>query len=333
LGQDDMGHDSATPVLGVIGAGNYGAGVLIPALRAAGARLKTVVSSGGVTGAQAGRRFGFEQVSTDSNALLRDAEIDTVIVATRHDSHARFVSQTLTAGKHVFVEKPIAIDREGLGLIERAHRNSTCQPVLMVGFNRRFAPHTVKVKSLLEGVREPKYFVMTVNAGAIPPEHWTQKLDVGGGRIIGEACHFIDLLRFLVAHPVVDLRVSALPAMPGAPQVRDNVSITLTFADGSIGTVHYVACGHKAFPKERLEVFCAGRVLQLDNFRRLWAFGWSGFSGSRLWRQDKGNQACAAAFIDAVRSGRSSPIPFEELVEVADLTFRALEQLSAAATR
>lgn len=221
----------------------------------------------------------------------------------------------------------------------------------MVGFNRRFSPHARRMKALLGSVAEPKCFVMTVNAGAIPPEHWTQDLESGGGRLVGEACHFIDLLRFLAGAAITSTQVSAMGAAPDVRvRVRDDkASITLEFADGSIGTIHYFANGHKAFPKERLEVFCGGRILQLDNFRKLSGWGWPGFSSMRLWRQDKGQQACVEAFVAAIGSeggaiprgamnprptedgaGRSfsapiAPIPFEEIMEVSRVAIEAAE--------
>jgi predicted dehydrogenase len=170
---------------------------------------------------------------------------------------------------------------------------------------------------LLAQVREPKSFVVTVNAGAIPRSHWTQNPGIGGGRIIGEGCHFVDLLRFLSGQAIVDASVQVLGTDAGQD---DSVAITLAFADGSWGTIHYLANGHPAFPKERVEVFCAGRILQLDNFRRLRGVGWKGFSSMRLWRQDKGQKACAAAFIAAIEGGRAAPIPIEELLEVSRVT-------------
>jgi predicted dehydrogenase len=176
-------------------------------------------------------------------------------------------------------------------------------------------------------VGEPKSFVMTVNAGSIPAEHWTQDPEVGGGRVIGEACHFIDLLRFLAGAPIVSVHVAALGAQ-GQGMRADKVSFTLCFADGSMGTVHYLSNGHKSFPKERLEVFCAGRILQLDNFRSLRGYGWPGFSKMNLWHQDKGQAACAAAFVDAIRLGRPAPIPFEELVEVTRTSFDIVDALA-----
>jgi predicted dehydrogenase len=313
-----------------IGSGNYATAVLIPAFKEAGARLKVVSSSGGISGVHAGRKYGFEKTTTDNEQIFSDAEIDTIVVTTRHDSHARFVSQALAMGKHVFVEKPLALNRDDLAQIQEAYasaRETEKKPLLMVGFNRRFAPQVQKIKSLLAAVKEPKAFVMTVNAGAIPPEHWTQDHEIGGGRIIGEACHFVDLLRFLAGAPIVGVQAVSFGRAPGVIVADDKVSFNLTFADGSIGTVHYLANGHKSFPKERLEVFCAGRILQLDNFRKLAGFGWPGFSKMNLWRQDKGQKACAAAFVRAIERGGQAPIPFDELVECAEVTFRIVEAI------
>jgi predicted dehydrogenase len=159
-----------------------------------------------------------------------------------------------------------------------------------VGFNRRFAPQIQKIKALLATVPEPKSLIMTVNAGEIPPDHWTQDPAIGGGRIIGEGCHFVDLLRFLAGSPIVGHQATSIGQAPGIAIRGDKTSFTLRFADGSFGTVHYLANGHKAYPKERLEVFCAGRVLQLDNFRKLKGYGWPGFKRMNLWRQTRGRQ-------------------------------------------
>jgi predicted dehydrogenase len=200
-------------------------------------------------------------------------------------------------------------------------------PLLMVGFNRRFSPLVRKAKSLLDSIREPKAFIMTVNAGAIPAEHWTQVKDIGGGRVVGEACHFIDLLRFLAGRRITGVQVTGMGLAPGIQIRNDKASFTLTFEDGSFGTVHYLANGHKTFPKERLEIFAGGGILQLDNFRALKGFGWPGFKKLKLWRQDKGQIACAAAFVDAIAKGGSAPIPFEELVEVTRVTFDVAAQL------
>jgi predicted dehydrogenase/threonine dehydrogenase-like Zn-dependent dehydrogenase len=317
--------------IGFIGSGNYATGVLIPAFQAAGADQRTVASSGGVSGVHAAKKFGFAQTTTDSSKVMSDHAVNCVVVTTRHDSHAAFVLQALAAGKHVFVEKPLCLTTAELAEIEAAWQASRgpdgSGPLLMVGFNRRFSPLVVKAKALLAGIGEPRAFVMTVNAGAIPPEHWTQDRQVGGGRIIGEACHFVDLLRHLVGHPIVSAEATALGRSAGMAIVDDKVSIGLRFADGSIGTVHYLANGHKSFPKERLEVFAGGRVLQLDNFRALHGYGWPGFKGVTLWRQDKGQKALASAFVKAVESGGEPPIPFDELVEVTRVTLEVDAQV------
>jgi predicted dehydrogenase len=187
----------------------------------------------------------------------------------------------------------------------------------MVGFTRRFSPHAVKAKALLSAVSEPKSFVMTVNAGAIPPAHWTQDKAIGGGRIVGEACHFVDLLRHLAGAPIARAQAATLGRHPALQVTDDKAALTLEFEDGSVGTIHYLANGDRSFPKERLEVFCAGRVLQLDNFRTLRGWGWRGFRKLGLWRQDKGQNACAAAFVAAVTQGQPAPIPRAEIFEVS----------------
>jgi predicted dehydrogenase/threonine dehydrogenase-like Zn-dependent dehydrogenase len=329
LGQPSPGGGRRT-ALAFVGSGNYATAMLIPRFKETGARLRTVASSSGVSGAHAGRKFGFEQTCTDTGRIFADPEVDAIVVTTRHDSHASFVCQALAARKHVFVEKPLALNREELLRIRMAYaaaQESGWTPILMVGFNRRFAPQVQRMQTLLGQVREPKALVMTVNAGAVPEGHWTQDPKVGGGRIIGEACHFIDLMRCLVGAAIVEVQAVSMGCAPGLARINDRVSFNLTFADGSIGTVHYLANGHKSLSKERLEIFCAGRVLQLDNFRKLTGYGWPGFSRMNLWRQDKGQGNCVAAFVRAVDFERESPIPFEELVETADACFCVMEAL------
>ena len=301
-----------------IGAGNYAARMLIPAFKEAGARLRTVASSGGVSGAHAGRKFGFEQTTTDADIVFADKDTNAVVIATRHNSHASMVIAALDAGKHVFVEKPLCIKPDELAQIEQAiHGSDRC---LMVGFNRRFAPQVQKIKSLLSGVSGPKSFVMTVNAGTIPQAHWTQDPEVGGGRIIGEVCHFIDLLRHLAGTSIVDCKKMAMKGV-----TSDTVSLQLWFADGSIGTVHYFANGSKAYPKERLEIFADGRILLLDNFKKLKGYGWPGFRKMNLWQQDKGQAACVAAFVKVVKHGGDPPISLDELLEVSRVTIALAE--------
>jgi predicted dehydrogenase/threonine dehydrogenase-like Zn-dependent dehydrogenase len=306
-------RNTGSAAISFIGAGNYATAVLVRAFKESGARLRNVASSAGVSGLHAGRKFGFEATTTDTDALFGDSATDALVITTRHDSHAHFVLKALDAGKHVFVEKPLCLTLDELVRIEEKYSELLARqgaaPVLMVGFNRRFAPQVQKMKQLLAGVSGPKSFVMTVNAGAIPADHWTQDMETGGGRVIGEACHFIDLLRFLADAPIKTHSVMGMASATG-----DTVTISIYFVDGSLGTVHYFANGSKSFPKERLEVFAAGRVLQLDNFRKLQGFGWPGFTKLNLWRQDKGQKACAQAFVDAVL-GAAAPIPFEEIID------------------
>ncbi len=309
----------ATPDLSVafVGSGNYATSVLIPAFRQAGVRLYSIASKTGVSGVHAGRKYGFEETTTDTESLIANDEVNVIVITTRHDSHARFVLQAIRAGKHVFVEKPLCLSLDELSEI-RSVTSERAERLLMVGFNRRFAPQIVRIKQLLDTVHSPKSFVLTVNAGFIPAEHWTQDPDIGGGRIVGEVCHFIDLLRFLAGNPIKGYSKATM----GDP-VGDTVSLQLSFTDGSIGTINYFANGNKSFPKERLEVFTDGRILQLDNFRRLAGFGWPGFTKMNLWRQDKGQIACVAAFVDAVRLGYGPPIPFDELDEVSRISIAA----------
>ena len=319
---------SGKATVAFLGAGNYAGRVLIPAFKAAGARLHTVVSGGGVSAVHYGKKHDFGNASTDGDVVLANADVDTVVVATRHDAHARQVLGALQAGKHVFCEKPLCLTLDELRQIETEARMRPAQ-LLMVGFNRRFAPQVRKIKELLAPVAEPKQFIMTVNAGAIPADHWTQDKLVGGGRIVGEGCHFIDLLRHLAAAPVVSWQADALGRHPALSITDDKATITLRFADGSIGTIFYLANGDKGFPKERLEVFCAGRVLQLDNFRKLRGWGWKGFSKMNMWRQDKGQAACAAAFVEAVNRGVGCPIPLDEVLEIGRLSIEVQQALEA----
>jgi len=195
----------------------------------------------------------------------------------------------------------------------------------MVGFNRRFAPLAVRTRELLAGVAEPKTLVMTVNAGVVPADHWTQDPERGGGRVIGEGCHFIDLLRYLVGSPIVSVQ-SASVGGPDGFRRDDKITFTLSFADGSLGTVHYFGNGSKSFPKERMEAFCAGRVLRLDNWRSLTGYGWPKFRRLSARRQDKGHEAEMRAVIAAVASGGPAPIPLDEILEVTRTAFEVVER-------
>lgn len=318
---------SGQPVIGFIGAGNYASRMLIPAFGKAGAVLHTLCSASGVSSVVHGKVGGFARATADVDSLFTDPAINTVAIATRHDSHAALAVRALAAGKHVFVEKPLALTLEELAELETVHARS--DRLLMVGFNRRFAPLVQKMDKLLAATSQPKSFVMMMNAGAIPADHWTQDPAIGGGRIIGEACHYIDLMRFLAKSSIVHVSARRMGINSAVPLTEDKAAITLGFADGSFGTIHYLANGGASFPKERIEVFVDGRTLQLDNFLRLRGFNWPGFQGSRLWRQDKGQANCAAAFLDAVDNGAPAPIPADELFEVSRISIEAAQIVRA----
>jgi predicted dehydrogenase/threonine dehydrogenase-like Zn-dependent dehydrogenase len=309
--------------LGFLGAGQFASQILIPAFQAAGAELTVVASAAGLTGALAGRRHGFARVTSDERQVLEAPDVDVVVIATRHNTHARLVAEALRAGKAVFVEKPLAIDAAGIAIVEAALADVAAPPLLGIGFNRRFAPHVRRMVELLRGVPEPRTMVMTVNAGALPPDHWLLDRAVGGGRLLGEGCHFIDLLRFLAGAPLQ--RITVHPVADGGR--GGSFTLVLAFEDGSTGTVHYLAHGHRAYPKERLEVFVGERVLQLDNFRVLRGWGWRGFSRQGGWSQDKGHRAGVAAFLAACRTGGPAPIPLAEVLEVARWGLKAQAQL------
>jgi predicted dehydrogenase/threonine dehydrogenase-like Zn-dependent dehydrogenase len=313
---------TGVPVIAMIGAGNFTGRTLLPVLKDSGAKLKYIVSATGVNGAHLARKFGFEINTTDPEAALNDSTVNAVFITTRHNSHARYVERALSAGKRVYVEKPLCLSVEELKSISDlyARQQESGNAFLMVGFNRRFSPHAVKMKHLLSAMTGPKTAIVTVNAGALPDNHWTQTAE-GGGRVVGEACHFIDLLRFLFGSAITSVQAMHLGRTAAVKVPEDKITFTLGFADGSIGTIHYFANGHRSYAKERLQVFCGGRVLDLDNFRKLTGYGWSGFTKMNLWSQDKGHAAEMRALVDALRSGGEAPIPFAEIVEVTQASF------------
>lgn len=302
-----------------VGSGNYASRVLIPAFKAAGAKFSTVVSSGGVSAVHHGTKAGFENAASTMEATIGD-ESNAVVIATRHNQHALQVELALKANKSVFVEKPLAVTLDEIETIEKTLSESSGK--LMVGYNRRFAPLVQKAKSLLDSKTGPKSFIFTMNAGFIPKNHWTQNPDVGGGRIIGEACHHIDLMRFLAGSKIEAYNVIKANS-PSQSEFTDDIAIiTLEFENGDIGSLHYFSNGGNIFPKERLEVFCQGGVLQLDNFRKLRGFGWAGFKKQWSWKQDKGQLNCAKAFMDCLESSTAFPIPEDEIFEVARISIK-----------
>ena len=262
--------------------------------------------------------------------MINDDKVNTIAIVTRHNSHSYFVNEALKANKNVFVEKPLAISLQELAEVKSVYeqaQKSEKPPKLMVGFNRRFSPQIQKMKALLSQIKEPKSFIMTMNAGNIPSDHWTQDNEVGGGRIVGEACHFIDLMRYLAGCEIVSVQARRMGDTNAVEITEDKAAIILGFADGSFGTIHYLANGAASFPKERVEVFTAGKVLQLDNFVKLKGFGWKGFKKMNLWKQDKGQKFCSKLFLDSIKNGTEAPISAEEIFEVAKISIEIAEQL------
>jgi predicted dehydrogenase len=307
--------------VGIIGAGNFSKSVLLPALSKTKAYLAYVADLNGAAAKHAAAKFGAQQAVTDYRRILDDEQVDAVFVVTSHNTHSRFVCEALQAGKHVFVEKPLCLNEAELEQVQSTVSNHQSE-MLMVGFNRRFSPHTVQTRQLVAGRSGPLCMNMTVNAGEIPASHWTQDPERGGGRIIGEGCHFIDLLSFIAGSPITS--VSAMRVGEG-PAIRDDkMSIVLSFADGSVGTINYFANGAKCYPKEMLEVFGDGRVLRLENFRVTRGFGFSGFKKFKTPRQDKGHAAEVAQFIQRVEQGGEQLMPFTQLKNIMEATFAAV---------
>lgn len=316
---------SGTVRLGVLGAGKFANVVLLPLLRKVPSlELVGLASASGVSGADAARKYRFKYATSDEAQILDDPEINTVAVLTRHHLHARQTVDALDAGKHVFCEKPLALSWQELESIAAALRRSG--RILMVGFNRRFAPMTVRLQEAMEGVGEPLVMHYRVNAGYLPPSHWVHDPVQGGGRIVGEACHFIDLMTLLAGGPPRRVSASGLPE--GERYREDNVVIHLTFGDGSLGTLTYVASGAPSASKERLEVFAGGRTAVLDDFRRIETFS---DGRRRVWRdqlrQDKGHLGEWLAFVGSLTAGGPPPIPYDHLFGVSLAALAAVEAL------
>lgn len=324
--------------LGVLGAGNFASAVMLPALRKVpNIELVGIASASGLNAKHAAKRFGFRYAASDENQILQDTQVNTLAILTRHHLHARQVIAALHAGKHVFCEKPLALSVEELeeifialeGNSARGQENrapTSLSPLLTAGFNRRFAPLAQKLHTFIKDRQEPLAAHYRVNAGYIPPSHWLHDPRQGGGRIIGEGCHFIDFLAFLVGAAPVSVTAAALPDL--GHYREDNASLTFTFPDGSVGTVSYLANGDKAFPKERVEVFTAGRAAVLDDFRSLQlASGGRRRTISSRLKQDKGHLAEWQAFASAVAAGGPPTIPYEQLYGVTRASFAAVEAL------
>lgn len=310
--------------LGVIGAGNFAQVHLLPHLKAhPKAVFRGVATATSAHARKVADKFGFAYCTGDYQEILNDPDIDAVVIATRHNLHASLVIEALKANKAVFVEKPLALNEQELQEIIEAY-NSTSNPKLMVGFNRRFAPLVQQIRSLWGPKRGPWIMHYRVNAGPLPKDHWLHDPEEGGGRIIGEACHFIDLLQFLTGAAPSQVYAENLSNVGDIP-AEDNVMITLKFADGSLGTISYFAVGDARFPKERLEIFGEGKVAVIDDFRSA-LFSCEGHQKKlRAWKQDKGHRNEMEIFVNSILEGKPFPMPFEQIVLSMLATFKVIQ--------
>jgi predicted dehydrogenase len=311
--------------VGVLGAGSFATATLLPAIKAARAvELGGISAAGGAAARAAASRWGFRYCASDESELLQDSSINTMVIATRHSLHAAQAVAAINAGKHVFCEKPLAMNEEQLAAIVRAYHRSDPKPLLLVGYNRRFAPLAKKLKTFLSGVAEPFVMHYRINAGFLPLDHWVHDPEQGGGRIVGEVCHFVDFLSFICGHPVV--AVSATLAVNAGRYANDNLAAILRFADGSIGTITYTANGDKSFSKERVEVFAQGRVAVLEDFRDLRTVRGGKRKVSRLrMGADKGHRGEWETFAGILHRGGLSPISFDEILNSTLATFAVAE--------
>ena len=308
--------------IGIIGAGNYTSSTVVPNLKKASAMVKYVASAGGLTAKVVAKKMGAENATSDYHEILSDPEVSLVIITTRHNMHAKMVLEALQANKSVFVEKPLCLNEEELAEITEAYKAAKPGTTLTVGFNRRFSPFAERLKKLVgDG---PKNIIANMNAGFIPPEVWVHDLEIGGGRIIGEACHFIDLCSYFAGSKVVSVCMNAMGENP--QENTDNASILLRYENGTNAVINYFANGSKSYPKERVEVFSQNRVLVLDNWRKLTGYGVKGFS-KMSGRMDKGQQNEFARLNERILKGGESLIPFESIANTTKASFAAIQSL------
>lgn len=318
--------------IGFLGAGSFATSTLLPAIkRVGGVEMISVCCANGAHARHAAVNFGFGVCATDEREIFDNAQVNTVVIATRHHLHAGQVIAAIRSGKHVFCEKPLCLNAGELTEISEVRESRANRPLLMVGFNRRFAPLAICMKDFLRNVGEPLALHYRVNAGSLPADHWLNDPEQGGGRIIGEVCHFVDFLSFLTGAAPVEVQTSSLPN--SGRYANDNVICSLRFSDGSRGTITYLANGDKAYSKERVEVFGGGAVAILEDFRRLELIqqGREHTFRSR-WRQDKGHRGEWEAFVNAMQSGGEEPIPFAEIVRTMLATFAIDESRSLGRT-
>ncbi|MBF8295594.1 MAG: oxidoreductase domain protein [Bacteroidetes bacterium] len=327
--QGDKG--SIVSRVGFIGAGNFAQGFLIPHIeRSRSTQLVSVCTGNGLNATNVARTFGFENATSDPSEIIGNESINTVFIATRHNLHASLTIDALRAGKKVFVEKPLALTAGELKEIQKAYESASANgkdPLLMVGFNRRFAPQVQHAKRFFENAVGPYVMQYRVSAGFVPRTHWTRDPVEGGGRVLGEVCHFIDLMQYITSSQPAKVFAEALSAASGGTADDDSVVITVKFLDGSVGTITYLANGDGSLPKERLEISSTGRTAVIDNFQRLSLHQNGKKREFKLSSVDKGHREEVRAFLAAIGEGKASPIPFQSLVATTRTTFKIIESL------
>lgn len=321
----DTNYKPSKGTMAIIGSGNFTQAMILPALDKAGASMKYIVSSGGLSSTTLAKKYKIPNSTTDLPSVLEDKEVDGVVITTQHNLHAGMTVQALKAGKQVFVEKPLALKPKELDEIITAVEETG--NTVTVGFNRRFSPHAEKMRSLIGERPGPMNIIATMNAGHIPPNVWVHDLQSGGGRIVGEACHYVDLITYLTGSKVVEVSMQAMGTDP--EENTDNASIHLKYENGSLGVINYFANGHKSYSKERVELYYQGKNLILDNFRRLDGYGIGGGFTSKILKtkQDKGHYKQFELLTKRWKEGGEPLIPFDEIVNTTKATFAAIESL------
>lgn len=308
--------------IGIIGAGNFTSAMILPCLKNTTAQLKYISSSSGLTGTTLAKKYKIKNSTTDNNIILEDEDVDLVMITTRHNSHAKLVIDSLNAGKNVFVEKPLALNEDELNQIINVYKISG--KTLTVGFNRRFAPLAIQMKKALGAADTPMNIIATMNAGFIPSRVWVHDMEIGGGRIIGEACHFIDLISYLAGSKVKSVCMNSMGIE--SKENTDNASILLKYENGTNAVINYFSNGSKSYSKERVEVFHQDKTLIMDNWRKLKGFGFKNFNSASS-SQDKGHQNQFNLLINSVQNGGNQIIPFDEIINTTKASFAAIDSL------
>ncbi|HEV2765925.1 MAG TPA: Gfo/Idh/MocA family oxidoreductase, partial [Pyrinomonadaceae bacterium] len=324
-GKKARAADGGRVRLGLVGAGSYAQKFLLPHFKEQGADFRSIATASGVSARDAGEKYGFARFVSGADEVIEDVDVNLVVVATRHDSHAALARRALERGRHVFVEKPLALNDAELDAVLAAAANSEGR--LMVGFNRRFSPLARAAKEFFEGRRAPLSMLYRVNAGRVPRSSWIQDPLEGGGRVVGEVCHFVDLMQFFAGSPPVRVHAEKTAARDAEIVEEDSVFVTLRFADGSNGAIAYLAEGDRALPKERVEIFGEGKTFVLEDFRSATAYRGGREKKISQRGQDKGQAEEVRAVCAVVRAGGPAPITLAELAANTRATFRILDSL------